>query len=67
MMRAFFHPAHRPVVARREPALELKPGGIRRVGAREAARREAQAARFRPYCFLKALASIHETHLHRWP
>ena len=39
-----------------EPALEVEPGGIRRVGAREAAGGKADPLRFLSYCFLKALA-----------
>jgi ABC-2 type transport system ATP-binding protein len=47
------------VVAGLEPAPELEPRGVRRIGAREAARHEAQARRFGSYCFLKLLTSIH--------
>ena len=59
MVRALLHPAHRPVVPGLQPALEVEPGRVGRVGARKAARRETQPLRFRSYCFLKALAGIH--------
>jgi len=39
-----------------KPVLQLDPG---RVGAREAAGGKAEALRLRPYCFFKALTSIH--------
>ena len=58
-MRALLHPAHRPVVPGVEPALEVEPGRVGGIGAREAARGEAQPRRLRPYCFLKAFVLIH--------
>ena len=54
-----FHPAHRPVVPRLEPAPEVEPGRVRRIGAREPAGHEAEPLGLGPYCFLKALAVIH--------
>ena len=53
MVGARLHPAHRPVVARLEPAPEIEPGSLRRVGAREAAGDEAEPLCFGAYCLLK--------------
>ena len=53
------HPAHRPVMARLEPAPEVEPRRVRRVGAREAAGGEAEPLGFGPYCFLKAFVGSH--------
>ena len=47
-MRALLHPAHRPVMPRLEPALEVEPSGIGSVGAREAAGARSRAAPLRP-------------------
>ena len=65
MVRALLHPAHRPVVPGLEPALEVEPGGVGRIGARKAAGGETEPLGFRSYCFLKALAVIHAGALHR--
>jgi ABC-2 type transport system ATP-binding protein len=59
MMRPRLHPAHRSVVTGFEPALEVDPRCVGRIGAGEAARDEAQLSRSRFYCFLKALALMH--------
>src|SRR5438270_11161881 len=59
MMSARFHPAHRPVVTRLEPALEVQPGRARGAGAREAAGDKPEPPRLRHYCFLKPFALIH--------
>ena len=42
-----------------EPLAEVEPGGVGGAGARETAGGEAQPLAFRPYCFFKALPSIH--------
>jgi ABC-2 type transport system ATP-binding protein len=47
------------VVAGLEPAPEVKPGGVRGIGAREAARDEAQALGLGSYCFLKLFNLMH--------
>ena len=44
---------------RLEPAPEVGPGRIRRIGAREAAGDETQSLGLGPYCFFKALPVIH--------
>ena len=67
MVRALLHPAHRPVMPGFEPATEIAPRRVRRIGAREAARSEADPFRFRPYCFLKALAFMHAAPVHGPP
>ena len=53
MVGARLHPAHRPVMARLEPAPEIEPGSLRRIGASEAAGDEAQPLGFGPYCLFK--------------
>jgi hypothetical protein len=50
-----------------EPALEFKPGTVSRIRAREAAGGKAEPFRFRPYCFLKALALMHAGPVHGGP
>ena len=62
VMRALLHPAHRPVMPGLEPALEVEPGRVRRIGAREAARGETQPLRLGSYCFLKAFVGSHGSH-----
>jgi hypothetical protein len=42
-----------------QPALELNTGNIGSIGARKAARNEAQTPGFGPYCLFKGLAPIH--------
>ena len=42
-----------------EPSAEVEPGRVGGAGARETAGGEAQPLAFRPYCFFKALPSIH--------
>jgi hypothetical protein len=64
MVSALFHPSHRPVMARFDPALEVGPGSLDRVRAREPAGGEAQFRRFRPYCFLKIFGLNHSLRLH---
>jgi len=48
-----------------EPALQIEPGRIGGIGAREAALYETEALAFSPYCFLKAFVVSHEPRLHR--
>ena len=47
MVRALLHPAHRPVMPGVQPALEVEPGRIGGIGAREAAGDEAEPLGFR--------------------
>ena len=42
-----------------QPALEVEPRRVRRIGAREPAGGEAEPRRLGPYCFLKAFAAMH--------
>jgi hypothetical protein len=50
-----------------QPALEVDAGRVRGIGTGETAGDEVEPFGFRPYCFLKALASIHASALHRRP
>jgi hypothetical protein len=63
-MRARFHPLHRPVVSRLEPAPEIESGRVGRIRTRKAAGDKAEARCFRPYCFFKLLALNHRRVLH---
>ena len=56
MVRALLHPAHRPVMALFEPALEVEPGRGGRSARAKPQADEAEPLGFGPYCFLKALA-----------
>ena len=58
-MRALLHPAHGPVMAGFEPALQLQPGVGTGIGAREATGFKAEPLGFFPYCFLQRLTGIH--------
>jgi hypothetical protein len=52
------------MMPRLDPALELEPGAFDSVGSGKAALSEAEARRFRFYCFLKALPVIHWAPVH---
>jgi len=58
-MEAVLHPLHRTVAAIVEPGPKVDAGGVSRIGARKAARREAKLRRFRSYCLFNALTRMH--------